>query len=299
MSITKYRAFIKVVELSNITKAAKALQYSQPAISRMIDSLEDEIGFPLLNRGKDALTPTENGKIVLKHCYQIVQAEDELQMAVDAIKDILTGDIRVGAFNCMLMYLLPQVLSEFSAEHPLIHIHLQETSFHSSCELLKSGQIDLAFMNQDIPSGFEFRPLFQDPLGIVINLRHPLASCETVSIHQLANYDFIMPQPGWDAMFQSVIRQVSFIPRAKHHVASDNAGIAIASNSMGIFILSQMQAISLPSNVVFRPFMENLSRTLGVCVKSFRETPPALKEFIKSVMKYRNTTLEMIQNKNL
>ena len=102
MSITKYRAFIKVVELSNITKAAKALQYSQPAISRMIDSLEDEIGFPLLNRSKDSLTPTENGKIILKYCYQIVQAEDELQMAADAIKDILTGDIRCGAVTRLI-----------------------------------------------------------------------------------------------------------------------------------------------------------------------------------------------------
>lgn len=292
MSITKYRAFIKVVELSNITKAAKALQYSQPAISRMIDSLEDEIGFPLLNRSKDSLTPTENGKIILKHCYQIVQAEDELQMAADAIKDILTGDIRIGAFNCMLMYLLPQVLAEFSAAHSLIHIHLQEISFHSSWELLKSGQIDLAFMNQDIPSGFEFRPLFQDPLGIIVNTDHPLAFREKVPVEELSQYDLIMPQPGWDAMFQYVIRQRPFIPNAKHYVASDNAGIAMAANSMGIFILSQMQATSLPSNVVFRPFEENLFRTLGICVKSFKETSPALKEFIKIAMRYRNTTTD-------
>ena len=65
MSIIKYRAFIKVVEQNSITKAAKELCYSQPAISRMIDSLEDDIGFALLNRNKDSITITENGKVIL------------------------------------------------------------------------------------------------------------------------------------------------------------------------------------------------------------------------------------------
>lgn len=97
MSIIKYRAFIKVVEQNSITKAAKELCYSQPAISRMIDSLEDDIGFALLNRNKDSITITENGKVILKYCYQIVEGEDALQAATNSIKGLLKGDIKIGA----------------------------------------------------------------------------------------------------------------------------------------------------------------------------------------------------------
>ena len=78
MSLTKYRAFIKVVELGSLTKAAKQLGYSQPGISHMIDSLEAEMGFPLLIRNKDSIVPTESGKKILYYCHQIIKNEDSL-----------------------------------------------------------------------------------------------------------------------------------------------------------------------------------------------------------------------------
>ena len=58
----KYKAFIKIVECGNFTRAAKELGYSQPGISHMIDALEKEFGFSLLLRNKDTITPTENGQ---------------------------------------------------------------------------------------------------------------------------------------------------------------------------------------------------------------------------------------------
>ncbi|MFR1804992.1 MAG: LysR family transcriptional regulator [Faecalispora jeddahensis] len=91
LSISKYRAFIKVAESGSLTKAAKQLGYSQPGISHMVDSLETEMGFPLLIRNKDKIVPTENGKKVLYYCYQIIKNETYLQETVSAINGLLEG----------------------------------------------------------------------------------------------------------------------------------------------------------------------------------------------------------------
>ena len=283
MSIIKYRAFIKVVEQNSITKAAKELCYSQPAISRMIDSLEDDIGFALLNRNKDSITITENGKAILKYCYQIVEGEDALQAAANSIKGLLKGDIKIGAFNSMLIRIIPYIISEFVKIHPNINIHLQEVAFGSSWKKLQNGSIDAAFMNDDIPNGFEFYPLVKDLLGVVMSINHPFASQSKISVDNLAECDFIMPQPGWDAMFHLIAKQKNFTPNIKYHVASDNAGITMAANATGVFIISKMHTDNLPNTVVFLLFEEKFYRTLGICVKSFKEAPPALKALIQFI----------------
>lgn len=282
MSITKYRAFIKVIELGSITKAAKDLRYSQPAISRMIDTLEDEIGFTLLNRNKDLFTPTENGKTILDYCYQIVALEDQMQAAANEIKGVSTGDIRIGAFNCLLSQFVPQVIAKFSFDYPNINVYLREIAYHSGLEWLKDGTIDISFMNSDVPRGFDFYPLFKDPLGVVMNCKSPLATEKCISIDQLKKCFIICPQPGWDAMFRQIISQKPFTPNVRHYVASDNAGIAMASNSLEVFIISHMQSKNIPKTVTFLPFKEGFFRTLGMCVRSYSGASPALKEFIKT-----------------
>ena len=99
----KYRAFIKSIEMNSISKAAEALGYSQPGISHMIESLEKEYGFPLLVRTRDSITPTENGKELLYYCRQIVQNEDALQDTISSINGMLSGTLRIGSFNGLLI----------------------------------------------------------------------------------------------------------------------------------------------------------------------------------------------------
>ena len=110
----KYRAFIQVVESGSITKAARVLGYSQPGISYMIDSLEKEMGFPLLIRSKDKVQPTKDGARVLYHCKQIVNSEDDLKETVRAINGLMDGTIFIASQNSMMVNIVPQIISRFS-----------------------------------------------------------------------------------------------------------------------------------------------------------------------------------------
>ena len=136
MSISKYRAFIKVAESGSLTKAAKQLGYSQPGISHMVDSLYTEMGFPLLIRNKDKIVPTENGKKVLYYCYQIIKNETYLQETVSAINGLLEGTISMGAYNSLMVGFLPHAVRNFSNVYPNIELHLREVACGEFHELL-------------------------------------------------------------------------------------------------------------------------------------------------------------------
>ena len=129
MSFTKYKAFIRVVDLGSITKAATELGYSQPGVSRMLDSLEDELGITLLVRNNTSVEATEEGKLVLKHCREIVSHENDLFNLTNSIKGMICGKVRIGSQNSMLVNFVPKLISTYSLAYPNISLFLNEMPF--------------------------------------------------------------------------------------------------------------------------------------------------------------------------
>ncbi len=279
----KYKAFVKVVELGSLTKAAKELGYSQPGISYMLNSLEEEVGFPLLQRSKDSIVPTEDGKKILNCCYVLGRAEANLRETAQSINGVLSGTLRIAALNSLAVNYVPPVIKKYTERFPQIDIYLEELSIPDINNALQSTKCDIAFISKEFPKGFEFHPLFDDPLGVCMHSTHPLAQKEFVDIADLNNYDFIMPMPGWDDLYEIVQKTEAFVPMISHHVASDRGAIAMVASNLGISILPKLQTLCLPHDITWRKFSVDCSRTLGYCIKSSANASPALREFIEII----------------
>lgn len=278
----KYRAFIEVVETGSITKAAKRLGYSQPGISYMIDSLEKEIGFPLLIRSKDNVQPTKDGARILYHCKQIVNNEDDLLETAKAINGLMEGTIYIASQNSMLVNVVPRILSRFTRSFSGITVNLEELPFNAFAPFFQRGDIDMGFMSQIKLKGFEFHPLFKDPLCLVMHKDHPFARHEKVPASSLNGCDFIMPIAGWDDTVKMVMEKCPFTANIRYEVASDTAAMALTAENQGVYIMSNLQTSLLPEDVVFRPFAEDYFRVMGYTVKTIKNATPALSEFIKT-----------------
>lgn len=278
----KYRAFIEVVETGSITKAAKNLGYSQPGISYMIDSLEKEIGFPLLVRSKDNVQPTKDGARILYHCKQIVNNEDDLRETAKAINGLMEGTIYVASQNSMLVNIVPHIISRFAKSFSGITVNLSELPFDAFTAQFKSGDIDMGFMSEKKLKGFEFHPLFRDPLCLIMHKDHPFARYEKIPAENLNGCDFIMPIPGWDDTVKMVMKKSPFTANIKFEVACDTAAIALTAENQGVYIMSALQASLLPEDVVQRPFAEDYFRIMGYMVKTIKNATPALAEFVKT-----------------
>ena len=281
MSLSKYRAFIQVVETGSLTKAAKQLGYSQPGVSHMMDSLEDEMGFPLLIRNKDRIVPTENGKKILYYCYQIIKNEDYLQETVSSIHGVLEGDIKLGAYNSMLSGFVAQAIRNFSNVYSNITFHVYEVEHGAFQDMLSRGAIDLAFMSEHVPKGFTFLPLFRDRSIVIMRNDHPFAARETLTPAMLNGCDFIMPVPTFADTVQVIMEKAPFSPRVKYQAASDVATISMVANGLGIAVISSLQVSQLPPSVVTKEFAVPYGRNMGIAVRSLKHASPAIKEFVR------------------
>ena len=296
MSISKYRAFVTVVEAGNLTKAASQLGYSQPGISHMVDSLEAEMGFPLLIRNKDRIIPTEDGKKIISYCYDILRKEESLRETVSSINGIMEGDINVGTYCSLSAKYIPRTVKAFSNAYSKINFHLYEIEAGAFDGALNKGLIDIAFMSEYIPKGYQFIPLFKDMARVIMRKDHPLANCGQLVPSMLNGCDFIMPVPGFDDIISSIQAESPFTPNVKYYTASDICAISMVQTGLGISVISSLQVNLLPPDVIARDLGKNYGRSLGICVRSLKHLSPAVKELIRIA---KETAAHMAEEKDM
>ncbi len=284
MSITKYKAFLKVAELGSLTKAAQALGYSQPNISHMIKTLENEFGFSLFIRSKDNCTLTKNAESILYYCTQIVKNDELLHASVQGIFGLLTGSVRIGATNSNMIDFVPKAIHRFTTSYSGIELLPRELGSEDIIKELKSGNIDVGFLEeQAVPAELRkyYTPLFKDPLCVILPPNHPLTSYDKIPIDKIKGCDFILPiVPGTDDIseFSDIIQRTS--PNIRYKAASDLAIFGMVENNLGISIMSKEMTKYLRCKVESREFTEDLYRTQGVLISTSEHVTPAVQEFI-------------------
>ena len=284
MSITKYKAFLKVAELGSLTKAAQALGYSQPNISHMIKTLENEFGFSLFIRSKDSCTLTKNAESILYYCTQIVKNDDLLHASVQGIFGLLTGSVRIGATSSNMIDFVPKAIHRFTTSYSGIELLPRELGSEDIIRELKLGNIDVGFLDeQAVPTELKkyYTPLFKDPICVILPPNHPLTSYDKIPVDKIKGCDFILPiVPGTDdtSEFSDIIQRTS--PNIRYKAASDLAIFGMVENNLGISIMSKEMTKYLRCNVESREFTDEQYRIQGVLTSSHEHITPAVQEFI-------------------
>lgn len=281
MSLIKYRAFIAAVETGSLTKTAQLLGYSQPGISKMIESLEIELNATLFIRNGSTIDITETGKIVYRYAVKMVDQESAMLDAIHSMNGLIIGSIRIGALNSIIIDCVPRIIKEYSEAYPIIEISLNQLSYAEVLENLRMNSIDIGFTSKFDVAGLTFIPLFKDPARLIVPRNHPLASLERVSVDALNGSDMIMLPPGGDDVILAVKNKEKFSVKTKYYVHSDAAATSMVAAGLGIYIISDMQCANLPESVVAKEFDTDIYRTMGIGVKAQKLNAPAVKEMIR------------------
>ena len=126
MNIRKYEAYVRAVELGSLSKAAEQLGYTQSGISHMMQSLEEEVGFPLMVRTPSGIVPNSEGELLLPVIRQLLSAGESLEQYIAKIKGADTGRIRIAAYPSVATYWLPQIIRDFQKDYPHVEIQITE-----------------------------------------------------------------------------------------------------------------------------------------------------------------------------
>lgn len=183
MELRHLRYFVAVAEEENVTRAATRLHLSQPALSRQIRDLEDELGTMLLERTAKSVHLTEAGRIFLPEAKAVIQRADEAVKKVRAAAANVSGKLDVGYAPSLTVQILPQALRAFQAEFPKVRVILHDLSTEEMAEGLLSGKLQIALMarpRRNKTRGLHFDELARYPLALAVAPGHPLAGMKSV-----------------------------------------------------------------------------------------------------------------------
>jgi LysR family transcriptional regulator, benzoate and cis,cis-muconate-responsive activator of ben and cat genes len=189
MELRHLRYFVAVAEMENVTRAATKLHVSQPALSRQIHDLEDEIGFPLLERSAKSVRLTDAGRTFLIEARAVLQRAEEAVAAARAKAGGMSGEIQVGYAPSLTVQILPQALRIFQAEFPGMRVMLHDLSTEEMLSQLHTGTLQLALMVQPTKKtlrGLRFEELARYPLQVAVAPTHPLAKSRSISLEKVA-----------------------------------------------------------------------------------------------------------------
>ena len=124
MANQKYEAFLHIAETGSFKQAASELGYTQAGVSHSIAALEREAGVPLLIRGSNGVTLTENGKRLIQPIQTLVNDQRALEQSIFEINEVVAGTLRLGAFTSVAAQWLPFLIRDFQKKYPNVEFEL-------------------------------------------------------------------------------------------------------------------------------------------------------------------------------
>lgn len=152
MELYQIRTFVMVAEEGNLTRAAKRLHTSQPAISAQIKALEDELGLPLFLRTPKGMMLTEDGVRLRERAGHILDSVANLEREAEEMRGVLRGELRIGINAEPDILRIAELFAAMQEKHPQLHIHLLQAMSGEVLQKLESGELDGGFMFGEVSS---------------------------------------------------------------------------------------------------------------------------------------------------
>jgi DNA-binding transcriptional LysR family regulator len=289
MELRHLRYFVSVAEALSFTKAAKQLNTAQPSLTRQIKDLEEELGVRLLNRTKQQVTLTNEGRSFLADAKRLLALAAE---TVASLRRMNSGEVRalnVGYVSNLFYDLLPMTLASFHQSFPTVSINLFDMSCGEQFRALEDGKLDLGFVGLHEPiarRGLEFRTIASYKTVVALPHDNPLAGKKRVDLKALGSMFFIgMSEgsyPGYRDWLTKTCAGAGFVPKVLQDVELERTMIHAVAAGLGVALVPEQLRKLEHANVVFRPLNPTVA-TEG-CVAWKNENPPeALQGYVQIV----------------
>ena len=196
MDIQNLKAFLLVAETASFSLAAERLHLTQPAVSKRVALLEDQLGTELFDRIGRVISLTEAGKALLPHAKSVQQELDAAERSVRDLAGDVAGQLRLATSHHIGLHRLPPVLSSFSREFPGVQIDIDFMDSEQAYELIMQGKVELAVVTlaPNEEGNVISLPVWQDPLDFMIAKDHELLRTNTVpSLQAMSRHPAILP----------------------------------------------------------------------------------------------------------
>ncbi|MDH6622628.1 LysR family nitrogen assimilation transcriptional regulator [Streptomyces sp. LBL] len=298
LDVKQLKALITVAEVGSVTRAAELLHLVQPAVTRQIRTLEEELGVPLFERTRQGMRPTEAGAIMVDRARRALNELERARAEVQPAPGVVTGIVTVGLLESVSDLLAESLVSAVARDHPGIELRLITAYSGHLQQWLDDGDLDLTLLyNLDSTPSLNARPLVRERLWAVAPAAAGLRADRPVPFAEAAAHPLIMPASG------HALR--SLIDAAAARAGAD-LNVAVQTNSMrvqkqlvraghgwtvlpGVGIAEDVAQGSLSAAPLCEP---DVWRSIVLGTPRFGRTPPAVEVVARELVRQINSRVD-------
>jgi DNA-binding transcriptional LysR family regulator len=289
--------FAVVVEMESLNKAAQVLNISQPALSRKIMRLEEELDVELFRRKGKKLELTRAGQICYEYALEQRHADRKLQRALEEFKTtVKPSSIIIGASLTTLQSTLPDLITIYTKDYPNTDIKAITGKTHEIVPMVRDRKVDIGLVASKIEHpGLQCIPLFDDHLCLVLPAGHSFVDKPSIEIGDLHELPMILFSRGtwYRVLMDELFHRYAIHPDVKMEIDSFEAIIRLVSTCKTATLLpaSYLRRHFIEENeliVRFIPALEQTTRTTSLLFTEEAAHHPSAQRFIEKAKHHFN-----------
>ena len=273
MELRVLNYFVATAQELNMTRAAQKLLVSQPALSRQIADLEDELGVKLFNRQPRHLTLTPAGQYLYEQAKEILTLASKTKSNLQS-SAVISGDLTIAAGESFAMQRLMNIVSNIIRDYPTVKIHILSGDYEFAERRLDPGAVDFAVIIGNLPldNYASLQLPEKDTWGVLMTKDDPLAKKSAITAEDLVGRNVLNSQQAenrkyFDSWFGNYKEQINIIGTVNLNF---NGTLLVKNKAAIMLTLDKLANISDESNLTFRPITPLLKQPVTVIWK--RET---------------------------
>jgi DNA-binding transcriptional LysR family regulator len=198
MDFANLKAFISVAEHGSFSVASEHLYLTQPAISKRIAALEEELDVELFDRIGRQVTLTEAGKALLPRAQRILLEVEDSRRAIMNLSNEVSGLLSIGTSHHIGLHRLPPVLRAFTREFPDVELDIHFMDSEEACRAVEHGDLEIGIVTLPLyrSAKLQTRLIWPDPMSVIVGKGHPLYKNKQLTLKQLAEHKAVLPARG-------------------------------------------------------------------------------------------------------
>lgn len=276
MKIRQLEAFRALILRQTVTRAAQMLHVSQPAVTRLINDLEADVGFALFERANGRLHPTPEGLVLFEEVERSFAGVERIAQTAEQIKSLRRGSLHIAGAPAIALEFLPATLTSFMREHPGINTTLVIHSSNSVIDLVVGRRCDVGFIAHPLTHpGAHIELIRRAPMQCILPLGHRLAGLAQITPEDLRGERFVSFPKEFDG--RMAIDRVFAERRVDRIITSESqlsaAVCVLVQHGAGVALIDRITAYYARGRVVVKPFVPTILSEFSLVVSN--QQPPS------------------------
>jgi DNA-binding transcriptional LysR family regulator len=287
MDMHGLQAFVEVARQGSFSGAAESLFVTQPAISKRVKALEDELGTLLFDRIGRKTTLTEAGRALLPRASQLLDEAEDMRRFASSLSEAVTGSLVMGTSHHIGLHRLPPVLKAFRAAYPSVSLDIRFMDSEQACHAVESGDLELAIVTlpSAVPDNLHVETIWTDRLHVVAEPGHPLNTGRKIPLEELVTCPCVLP--GTSTYTHTILKNAI----ADHRMALDVSMTTNYLETLKMLVKTGFGWSVIPHTMVDGEIAVietdlHLQRELGIVIHRQRTLSNAASAILETLQEY-------------